>query len=106
MRLFGILAITAGLMMPAVGQGFDSIQIASNLGTVLGSEEACGLEYDQAAVASFIEAEVPADDMSFATTLQTMTMGQEYQLEDMSKSALTAHCTQISRVAKSYGFVE
>jgi hypothetical protein len=91
-------------MTHASAQSFDSMQIAMDLGSVLGSEEACGLEFDQSAIAGFIEDKVAADDMSFASNLQTMTMGQEYQLADYSKSALTAHCTQISRVAKSYGF--
>lgn len=43
--------------------------------------------------------------MSFPSTLQLMTGGAEYELEEMSKSALTAHCTQIRRIAKSYGFI-
>ena len=65
-----------------------------------------GFEYDQAAIAAYIESEVPADDMSFASTLQMMVQGQGYQLDQMSKSSTTAHCTQIGRVAKSYKFIQ
>ncbi|GHA13266.1 hypothetical protein GCM10007989_04810 [Devosia pacifica] len=103
-------AIITGLLMavalPAVGQDFGSMNTAVELGTVLGSEEACGLSYDQEAITAFIEAEVAADDMSFASTLQTMVMGQEMQINELSASAKTAHCAQITRVARSYGFIE
>ncbi len=90
----------------ATAQDLESFRLASQLGTVLGSEKACGLSYDQAAIAAFIEAKVAADDMSFASNLRMMTEATAYNMKDMSTSARTAHCTQISRVAASYGFTE
>lgn len=80
--------------------------LATDLGNVIASEAACGLSYDQAAISAFIESKVPADDMNFPSLLQTMIMGQEYTLQEMSTSGKTAHCTQIARVAKSYGFIQ
>lgn len=80
--------------------------MATELGSVLASEEACGLTFDQAAVAAFIEEKVPADDMGFTSTLSMMTKGQQFQIEEMSASSKTAHCTQIARVAASYGFIQ
>jgi hypothetical protein len=76
------------------------------LGSVLGSEEFCGLDYDQAAIEGFIEKNVSANDMGFAEELNMMTEGTKAQNESMSQSSKTAHCAQIRRVAKSYGFVK
>ena len=86
-------------------QGLESMTMASELGSVLASEEACGLTFDQDAIAAFIENKVAADDMGFVSTLNMMTEGQKYRLEDMSASSKTAHCTQIKRVAISFGFI-
>lgn len=80
--------------------------LANELGSVLASESLCGLSFDQGAISAFIEKRVAADDLSFASTLQMMTTGQEFQLKGMSTSSKTAHCTQIGRVAKSYGFLK
>lgn len=80
--------------------------LANELGSVLASEELCGLAYDQAAIAGFIEKRVRADDLAFASSLKMMTSGNEFQLRGMSPSSKTAHCTQIRRVAKSYGFTK
>jgi hypothetical protein len=83
-----------------------NIQLANELGTVLASEGACGLSFNQEAITAFIEEQVPEDDMGFPSILQTMITGTEFQLRDMSASARTAHCTQITRIARSYGFID
>jgi hypothetical protein len=70
----------------------------------LGSEEFCGLDYDQAAIQAFITKRVPADDMDFPPMLESMTTGTEVGNQTKSNSAKTAHCAQIARIAKSYGF--
>ena len=82
------------------------MELANSLGNVLASEEVCDLSYDQAAIAAFIEARVPADDLTFPSNLSLMTSGAAYQLKNMSVSAKTAHCTQAARIAKSYGFTD
>lgn len=85
---------------------FESMQIATDLGSVLASEEMCGLNYDQSAIEAFIVDKVPADDMGFASTLHMMTEGSKFNMKSMSASAKSAHCAQIKRVAKSYGFTK
>jgi hypothetical protein len=85
---------------------FESMRIATDLGSVLASEDMCGLTYDQAAIEAFIAEKVSADDMGFASTLHMMTEGTKFNMKDMSASAKTAHCAQIKRVAKSYGFTK
>jgi hypothetical protein len=94
-----LLAIAAAaVLMPASGYAKDSSDLALALGTILGSEEFCGLDYDQAAIQAFVRKRVSPDDMGFPSSLESMTA------ETMSDSAKTAHCTQIARIAKSYGF--
>lgn len=96
------------LALPTIAwaQSMETMEIATNLGSVLASEQKCGLSYSQPAIEAYIEKNVPADDMDFPSTLSMMTQGSEFQMRDMSQSALTAHCSQIKRVAKSYGFTE
>lgn len=101
-----IAAAFAAASTPVFAQGLESMTLASELGSVLASEEACGLTFDQTAIAAFIEAKVSADDMRFVSTLNMMTKGQKLQIEEMSASSKTAHCTQIKRVAASYGFIQ
>lgn len=103
--LSAVLALVLFASTPADAQSLESMDLASNLGTVLASEEFCGLSYEQDAIAAFIEQNVNASDMGFASILQLMTDGHAYSLKELSPSARTAHCTQIRRVAKSYGFI-
>lgn len=84
----------------------DRIDAAEAIGSVLASEKFCGLLYRHDAIAAYIDKTVPADDMEFAGTLRTMTYSAGYDLEDMSGSQKAAHCAQIRRVAKSYGFTD
>jgi len=49
---------------------------------------------------------VPADDMTFASSLNMQVIGVKAFQKEMSASQKTAHCTQIARVAKSYGFTK
>jgi hypothetical protein len=79
--------------------------LAFNLGTILGSEEYCGLTYDQSAIEAFIEKHVSSDDMNFAGELNTMSSGVKIENQEKSASEKTAHCTQIRRVAKAFGFL-
>lgn len=92
--------------LPAWSQSLETMTLATNLGSVLASEEKCGLSFNQKAIEAFIEKKVSATDMGFPSLLNTMTTGSKAQLQRMSQSALTAHCVQIRRVAKSYDFTE
>jgi hypothetical protein len=106
MRAIIAVVLFFGFTNAPFAQTLDSFAIATNLGSVIASEEVCGLTYNQDAIARYIEDNVPADDMGFASTLNLMTDGAGYQISSMSESAKTAHCAQTRRVAKSYGFVE
>ncbi len=102
-RLVAILAILAA--GPALAQR-DSTTVAIELGTMLGSEAYCGLSYRPEAVEDFIGQHVSPSDMGFASTLEMMTSGTEYDLDGKSPSAKAAHCSAVTRSARHYGFIE
>lgn len=90
----------------AAQSSFESMEKANNLGTVLGSEDFCGIEFNQVAIAKWIAENVSADDMAFPSTLSMMIDGTSYEFDSYSASRKTAHCAQIRRISKSYGFIE
>ena len=100
--------IIAALLIatPAFAQDIESMTLADKLGSVIASEEFCGLTYDQAAIAAFIESNVAADDMGFPSMLSTMVQGHIYQQAAMTPSSKTAHCAQVARVAKTNHFID
>ena len=79
---------------------------ASELGSVLASEEICGLKYHQPAIEEWIADNVPADAISFASTLDMSVMGGKYGYKDQTESERTAHCAAITRTAKHFGFID
>jgi hypothetical protein len=97
-----LLAVMVAL--PAAA-GEINYEVVNGLASVLGSEQACGLKYDQAAIERYVTSNVGADDMSFPAVLKSMTDGIKAQIAGMSESELTAQCTQVRRTAKHYGFV-
>lgn len=99
------ITLAAGVTV-ANAQSMEGMQVAMNLGDVIGSEEFCGLAYKQAAIEAFIAKKVDAADMNFAGTLEMAVQAQEMQNNEMSASQKTAHCAQIKRVAKKYGFAD
>lgn len=106
MRTFMLAVATIFVAEVAIADSLASMEKATNLGSVIASEEFCDLTFDQDAIEDWIDQNVDPDDMGFPSTLNMMVMGSEFQHEGMSKSAKTAHCRSIKRVAKRYGFVE
>ena len=84
----------------------ESMARAQELGTVLGSEDLCDLTLDQAGIEAWIAANVAPDDLSFASSLQTMTMGQAFQQDNMSTSSKTAHCAAVRQSARTMGLIK
>ncbi|MDU8362827.1 hypothetical protein, partial [Pseudomonas syringae group sp. J309-1] len=103
LRYFGCCVLT---LVVTEARAAASYEVVSNVGSVLAAEEFCGLNYDQPAIAAYIEKNVPADDMTFASSLNMQVIGVKAFQKEMSASQKTAHCTQIARVAKSYGFTK
>jgi dipeptide/tripeptide permease len=82
--------IFAWLASPAHAADSSS-EIALALGTVLASEEFCGLDYDQASIRAFIKKKISPNDMDFPSELVSMTAGVRIENQSMSASAKTAH---------------
>jgi hypothetical protein len=108
---FAVLSATSLSVLVLIGTSssvaqLESLALANDLGDVLASEEVCGLSYKPVAIERFIAEKVKAEDMGFTNALNTMTRGKRRQFQEMSASQKTAHCTQIRRVARSYGFID
>jgi len=83
----------------------DSGTLAVALGEVLGSEGFCGLTYDQNAIRTLMDKNGRKEDTEFSSTLRMVTGWTRYQESNMSASAKADRCTEIERVARSYGFI-
>lgn len=106
MRRLGPVAALLAATGGASAMDVEITQLAFDLGALLASEEPCGLSYDQAAIAAFIDANVPPDAMSFSGDLTSATGLAEWQIEDQTESARTAHCASVTRTARYFGFID
>ena len=83
----------------------DSMELATQLGTVLAAEKPCQFTYDMAAIQAYIAKHVQESDMRFGSMLQMMVQGQTMQIEQMTPATLAALCAQTGRVARFNGFI-
>lgn len=90
---------------PAAALDLETLQLANALGSLLASEEPCGLSYDQSAIQAFISERVDPAQMDFAPQLSAQTSGMSYSIDEMAGSALTAHCAATKNSAKAFGFI-
>ena len=100
-----IIALAACLVSagPALAaMEYDQIR---GLGKVIAYEGICGLTYDQAAITAFIEANTPADDLEFLSTLELALSIADSETPPAG-SARTAMCAQIRQLARTHGFVD
>jgi len=84
----------------------DSEALAVSLGEVLGSEDFCGLKYDQSAVTAFMDKNVKKDDTEFSSKLRMVTGWTHYRNGIMPDSDKPDQCAEIERVARSYGLIK
>lgn len=84
----------------------DTSEFAEQLGIVLGSEDFCGLTYDQQAITRYIGDHINPENLDFAHLLKVDTWSTQNENKEMSTSEKTARCFQITRTAKSLGFVK
>ena len=103
MKLIYALALVAS---PAAAQNLGQMQIAAGLGSLLASEEPCGLTFDQEAIGAYVAENVDPAAMGFAGDLALQTQYSGLQISDMNESGLTAHCAVIARTAEHYGFID
>lgn len=84
----------------------ETMTIASSLGQIIGAEAVCGLVYDQAAIAAFIDERVDPAQLDFAASLNMMIMGGRYNAEEWSGAAKAAQCRAVENKARAYGFID
>ena len=106
MRALPLLPLALAASPALALDDLQALTLANSLGTLIASEAACGLTYDQTAISRFITERVPPERMDFASQLQLQTMGIEFQLQGMSPSALTAHCAAVTQSARREGFID
>jgi hypothetical protein len=95
------LALVAGSNTARSGD-LDDLEVVHEIATLLGSEAACNLHFDQKAIERLIATRVAPDNLHFASRLGTYVRNEIYSLKDMPESARTAHCAQIRQVAHHY----
>jgi hypothetical protein len=78
----------------------------NELYALLGSEEPCGLHYDQGAIERLMAKYFKPDDTSVINGMAVMVAGNKIQVGQMSPSTLTAHCAQVRRAARAYGLTQ
>ncbi|WP_223479260.1 signal recognition particle [Oricola indica] len=107
MRL--LLAVVFALGSISAAQAWDDLermQTATELGDLLASETVCGFAYNSDAISTYIDENVPADDMGFNPMLDMMMGGRTEMMKSMTDSQKVAHCRQTERVAKAHGFLD
>lgn len=101
-----ILAFCLALAPAAHAFNVENARIASDLGTLLGSESLCELSFDHDAIDAYIDANVDHSDMGFASSLTGQIALAEFTQSDMSDSARRAHCRAIAATARQHGFID
>lgn len=89
----------------ARAQNLDVMTKGMSLGKIIGSEQYCGLTYDQKSIEAWIEQNIPADAMQFSQFLDAGIGGETYEQAGRSDSAKTAHCAAVKRTAAHYEFI-
>lgn len=84
----------------------SGLEMAMNLGTVIGSEEPCGLSYNIGAIERFVAANIPDDDMTFMDSMNASVWAAGEDMQGYSEAQKAAHCAQIRRIALRNGFIE
>jgi hypothetical protein len=101
-------AVTTLALLATVATAHAASKIeAVDLGHIIGSEEACGLTFDQAAVSRLVEQNVDPDDADWLSMFDTaVEVETKVNLPHMTRSQLTAHCAQVRQFAKHFGLIK
>lgn len=102
-----VLVVVAAVALASdVARAESALGIALNLGTVIGSEGPCELSYDLAAIEAYIAANVPEADMGFMSAMNNSARSAGRELAEFGASQKTAHCAQVGRIARAFGFID
>jgi hypothetical protein len=103
--VIGSLAIAVMVLatMPAMAED-NSYDLLLRLSLILGSEKACGLQFNKSAIYEYIDENV-SGDVSFVPMLKSLTEGNADSVAELSPDELAAHCNQVRRAAANLGFM-
>lgn len=80
--------------------------LAFEFGGLLGSEKACNLDFDPAAIERYVAEKVEPSDMEFLSNMNLAADVMARDVERFTPSRRTAHCAQVRRVAESLDLVK
>jgi hypothetical protein len=102
---FGGIVVASAYVNATVAFAQENLRLVGDLGSIIGSAEPCGYTLNDDAVSAYIEANVPASDLSFADELR-MNIGYKRGLAaEMSGLELRVFCEATVRAAESLGFL-
>jgi len=94
------------IAFPAHSFNMQNLEVAENLGSLLASEDLCGLNYNLDAIDAYVDSNVDHSDMGFAGDLTGFIAMSEMMLDSHSESARRAHCRAIEGTARQHGFID
>ena len=101
-----LIAIAVVMMIATPARADEAREtFVKDLGTIMAAEKPCGLIYVRAAIEALIGQHIAPTDMSFPRELEMRTWISKGHLEELTESALFAHCFQISRLAKQHKLI-
>lgn len=104
MRYFAFLIVLIGSGSHAQPYK-DPTALAVELGSILGSESACDLDFDNEAIKAYLKDNANPDDLSLPNALSMMTDGTRIQLEAKTPAQLAAHCQLVRQSAGKIGIL-
>lgn len=105
MQRLGLL-ITVLFATSAHAFNAQNARVASDLGSLLASEELCDLSFNHDAIDAYIDEHVDHSDMGFASSLTGQITVSAFSLRDMSESAKRAHCRAIAATARAHDLID
>jgi cytochrome c peroxidase len=106
MMRFAMTLICTALPMSALADDRSVRAMTHDLGAVIGSEKFCELSLDQAAITTYIERNIPAEELDFPENLNMAVLGAQLYFDGMSASTKIAYCTGMRRTAKAHGLIK
>jgi hypothetical protein len=101
-RMAYALAVLGLLTSIARSNQLDRDMMLAEIGTIVGSEKACGLHFNQGALERFVTKFIEPEDLHFTSMFNIYVETTAYQLRNMSPAALTVHCAQIRQVVHQF----
>jgi hypothetical protein len=105
MKNLTVTTVFLALLTLPVQAQFENMQIANQLGTILGSSGACNYQVNNEGIERYIEKNVEEEDLNFISTLNMMTESTRFTLNEMPEDQKKAHCYQAQRSARSNGLL-